>query len=54
MLRWTLLFLVFGFMAGACGFWGLEGMAMWIARVPFVIFIISVVAFVMEQRGPLA
>ena len=40
MLRWALIFLVVGLIAGLFGFWGLEGTAMWIARVLFTIFLV--------------
>jgi uncharacterized membrane protein YtjA (UPF0391 family) len=53
MLRWALLFLIIALIAGAFGFWGLEGTAMWIAKVLFVVFLILfVVSLVMGRRGP--
>ncbi len=55
MLRWALLFLIIALIAGAFGFWGLEGTAMWIAEVLFVVFLIlAVVSLVMGRRGPVA
>jgi uncharacterized membrane protein YtjA (UPF0391 family) len=53
MLRWALLFLVIALIAGALGLWGLEGTAMWVARVLFVVFLILfVVSLVMGRRAP--
>jgi uncharacterized membrane protein YtjA (UPF0391 family) len=43
MLRWALIFLVLGLIAGFFGFWGIEGLAMWFARVLFVVFLIMFV-----------
>jgi uncharacterized membrane protein YtjA (UPF0391 family) len=40
MLRWALIFLVVALLAGVFGFWGLEGTAMWMARVLFFLFLI--------------
>ncbi len=55
MLRWALLFLIIALIAGAFGFWGLEGTAMWIAEVLFVVFLIlAVVSLVMGRRGPVS
>jgi uncharacterized membrane protein YtjA (UPF0391 family) len=35
------------------GFWGLEGTAMWIAKVIFVVFLVFfVVSLVLGRRGP--
>jgi uncharacterized membrane protein YtjA (UPF0391 family) len=53
MLRWALLFLVIALIAGVLGFWGLEGLAMWIAKVLCVLFLILfIVSLVMGRRGP--
>ena len=53
MLRWALLFLVIALIAGVLGFWGLEGTAMWIAKVLFVVFLICfIVSLVQGRRGP--
>ena len=55
MLRWALLFLVVALIAGFFGFWGLEGEAMWIARVLFFLFLVLlIVSLVMGRRAPLA
>jgi uncharacterized membrane protein YtjA (UPF0391 family) len=55
MLRWALLFLIFALVAGALGFWGLEGTAMWIAEVLFVVFLVlALISVVMGRRGPVA
>jgi uncharacterized membrane protein YtjA (UPF0391 family) len=40
MLRWALIFLVVALIAGLLGFWGLEGTAMYIARVLFFVFLV--------------
>jgi uncharacterized membrane protein YtjA (UPF0391 family) len=39
MLRWALIFLVLGLVAGALGFWGIAGASIAIAKVLFFIFI---------------
>jgi len=53
MLNWAFIFLVFALIAGALGFWGLEGTAMWIAEVLFVVFlVIFVVSLVLGRRSP--
>ena len=55
MLRWALTFLVVALVAGLLGFWGLEGTAMYIARVLFFIFvIIFLVSIIMGRRPPVA
>ena len=39
--------------AGVIGFWGLDGLAMWIAKVLLVVFLmLRIVAFIL-RRGPL-
>jgi uncharacterized membrane protein YtjA (UPF0391 family) len=53
MLRWALIFLVVGLIAGLLGFWGLEGTAMYIAKVLFFIFLILfVVSLIMGRKPP--
>ena len=53
MLGWALLFLIFALIAGGLGFFALEGMAMWIAKVVFVLFLIfTVISFVLGRRAP--
>jgi uncharacterized membrane protein YtjA (UPF0391 family) len=53
MLRWTLVFLLIALVAGALGFYGLEGTAMWIAKVLFLLFLILFVfSLIMGRRGP--
>lgn len=55
MLRWALIFLIFALVAGVLGFWQLEGLAMWIAKVLFVVFLaIFLVALVFGKRPPAA
>lgn len=52
MLRWALIFLVIALIAGGFGFLRLEGTAMWIAKVLFVVFLILfVVSLVSGRRG---
>jgi uncharacterized membrane protein YtjA (UPF0391 family) len=53
MLRWALLFLVVGLIAGIFGFWNLEGTAMWVARVLCFLFLIMfVVSLLVGTRAP--
>jgi uncharacterized membrane protein YtjA (UPF0391 family) len=53
MLQWALAFLVLALIAGFLGFWGLEGMAMWIAKILFFVFlIVFVLSLVMGRRAP--
>ena len=53
MLRWALIFLVVALVAGLLGFWALEGLAMWIAKVLFIIFLILfIISLVAGRRGP--
>ena len=53
MLRWALVFLIVALIAGVFGFWGLEGLAMWIAKVLFVVFLVLfVVSLLLGRRGP--
>ena len=51
MLRWALTFLVVALVAGLLGFWGLEGVAMEIARVLFVVFLILFIVSLFVGRG---
>jgi uncharacterized membrane protein YtjA (UPF0391 family) len=51
MLRWALIFLIVALVAGAFGFFSLEGTAMYIAKVLFFIFIvIFIITLVMGRR----
>ena len=53
MLRWTVVFLVIALIAGFFGFWQLEGTAVWIAKVLFVVFLVLfVVSLVTGRRRP--
>ena len=55
MLRWAILFLIVALVAGLCGFWQLEGTAMYIARIlAFLFVILFVVSLIMGRRGPMA
>ena len=40
MLRWALLFFVVALVAGIFGFWGLEGAAMWVAKMLAILFMV--------------
>jgi uncharacterized membrane protein YtjA (UPF0391 family) len=52
MLRWALIFLVVALVAGLFGFWGLEGTAMYIARVLFFVFLVLLVVSLLMGRRP--
>lgn len=53
MLRLSIVFLIVALLAGAFGFWGLEGNAMILARVFFFVFLVLfVVSLVMGRRRP--
>ena len=52
MLRWALAFLVIALIAGLFGFWGLEGTAMWLARVLFFLFLVLFVVSLIAGRRP--
>ena len=53
MLRWALLFLVIGLISAIFGFGGLEGTAMYAARLLFFVFLVMfVVSLVMGTRAP--
>ncbi len=54
MLRWALIFLIVALIAAALGMGALEGLAMQIAWILFVVFLILfVVSLVMGRRPPL-
>jgi uncharacterized membrane protein YtjA (UPF0391 family) len=51
MLRWALIFFIIALVAGALGFWGLEGTAMQIARFLALVFLVLfVVALIAGRR----
>jgi uncharacterized membrane protein YtjA (UPF0391 family) len=52
MLRWAVVFLVIALVAGLLGFWGLEGTAMWFAKVLFFVFIVLFVVSLILGRRP--
>jgi uncharacterized membrane protein YtjA (UPF0391 family) len=52
MLRWALIFLIIALIAGALGFFQLEGTAMWIAKVLFVVFLILFIISLVTGRRP--
>lgn len=52
MVRWALLFLVIALVAGVFAFWRVEGTAVWIADVLFVVFLTLFVAtFILGRKG---
>src|SRR5690349_15655761 len=54
MLQWTLTFLVIAIVAGLLGFGALEGLAMWIAKTLFVVFLILfLVSLISGRRAPM-
>ena len=52
MLSWTFLFLAIAVIAGILGFWIIAGLAAWIAKVLFVIFLIFFVLGLISGRKP--
>lgn len=52
MLRWSLVFLLVALVAGVLSFGGLEGMAMWFAKVLFVLFLILFLVSLVVGRAP--
>jgi uncharacterized membrane protein YtjA (UPF0391 family) len=52
MLRWSLVFLIVALIAGVLGFWGLEGMAMWFAKVLFLLFLVLFLVSLVVGRAP--
>lgn len=53
MLHWTLSFLVIALIAGLLGFYALSGLAMWIAKVLFVMFLVFfVISLITGRRRP--
>ena len=52
MLRWAVVFLIIALIAGAFGFFGLEGTAMTFAKVLFFIFLVLFVLSLVMGRRP--
>jgi len=52
MLRWALIFLIIALVAGAFGFFNLEGTAMYIAKILFFVFLVLFVISLMSGRRP--
>jgi uncharacterized membrane protein YtjA (UPF0391 family) len=52
MLRWALVFLLVGLLAGVFGFYWLEGPAMWFARVLFFVFLVLLIVSLVMGRRP--
>jgi uncharacterized membrane protein YtjA (UPF0391 family) len=54
MLRWALIFLIIALVAGAFGFFSLEGTAMYIAKILFFVFLVVFVISLIAGRRPVA
>jgi len=52
MLRWALVFLVVALIAGLLGFFQLEGIAMYIAKILFLLFLVLFVISLITGRRP--
>ena len=52
MLRMSLLFLLIALLSAFFGFWALEGLAMWIAKVLFFIFLVLFIVSLLFGRRP--
>jgi uncharacterized membrane protein YtjA (UPF0391 family) len=53
MLHWALSFLVIALIAGLLGFFALGGLAMWIAKVLFVVFLVFfAISLISGRRTP--
>jgi uncharacterized membrane protein YtjA (UPF0391 family) len=52
MLRWALAFLIIALLAGAFGFFALEGLAMQIAWILFFVFLVLFVISLVTGRRP--
>ncbi len=50
MLSWTLLFLMVAIIAGFLGFWVIAGLAAWIAKVLFFLFLVFFVLSLFSGR----
>lgn len=50
MLHWALVFLLVALVAGLFGFWALGGLAMWIAKVLFFVFLVLFVVSLLAGR----
>jgi uncharacterized membrane protein YtjA (UPF0391 family) len=50
MLRWALIFLIVALLAGVFGFVSLEGTAMYIARILFILFLVLFVVSLISGR----
>ena len=55
MLRYAIVFLLIALVAGIFGFTALQGTAMWIAKVLFVVFLVLfIISLVLGRKSPLA
>lgn len=55
MLRWALSFLVIALISGLLGFYTLEGLSMWFAKVLFLVFLVLfVISLVTGRKTPVA
>ena len=50
MLRWALVFLLVALLAAFFGFWALQGLAMWIAKVLFFVFLVLFILSLISGR----
>jgi len=53
MLRWALIFLVIALVAAVFGFWRLEGVALYIAEILAVVFLVLFIVSLIFGRRPL-
>ena len=54
MLRYALIFLLVALIAGALGFFSLEGTAMYIAKILFFLFLVIFIVSLIMGRRPVA
>ena len=52
MLRYALIFLLIALIAGALGFFSLEGTAMYIAKILFFVFLVIFIVSLITGRRP--
>jgi uncharacterized membrane protein YtjA (UPF0391 family) len=50
MLRWAVIFLIIALVAGFLGFWALDDLAMQIAKILFVVFLVLFVISLVSGR----
>lgn len=52
MLRWAVVFLIVALLAGAFGFYGVEGLAVQFARILFFVFLVLFIISLVTGRRP--